>query len=153
MKKIPLTQNQYALVDDADYEELSKHKWYAQWDHHTHSFYARRRIYLPNGTRAQESMHRHILGLERGDSRQGDHLNRKTLDNRRSNIRIVTQIQNQHNTLCGGYGWHKQHKKYRARIGVNGVDKHLGLFDTPDEARAAYLAAKRIYHPSAPLPK
>ena len=29
MKRIPLTQNKFAIIDNEDYEELSKHKWYA----------------------------------------------------------------------------------------------------------------------------
>lgn len=30
MKQIPLTQGMFALVDDENYPELSKYKWYAQ---------------------------------------------------------------------------------------------------------------------------
>jgi len=49
MKKILLTQGQYALVDDADYEELSNFNWYAKWDAHTKSFYAGRYIKIKKG--------------------------------------------------------------------------------------------------------
>ena len=28
MKEIPLTQGKFTIVDDDDYEELSKYKWY-----------------------------------------------------------------------------------------------------------------------------
>ena len=41
MKRIPLTQGQFAIVDDDMYEELSKYKWCAVWDRGTQSFYAR----------------------------------------------------------------------------------------------------------------
>ena len=150
MKRIPLTQGQYALVDDQDFEELSQFKWYAQWAPCTRSFYAARNVRLPNGKDIGVYMHRHILGLERGDKRQADHTNHNTLDNRHSNIRIVTPSQNRQNNRGKGYSWRKATKKYRAYITVNGVQKHLGCFDTPEEARDAYLDAKHTYHPTAP---
>ena len=150
MREIPLTQGQVALVDDADFKELSKHKWCAAWSPRIKSFYAVRGIRLPNGKQTTELMHRRILGLEHGDKRQGDHIDHRTLDNRRSNVRIVTCQENLHNQRAKGYSWRKRAKRYEAYIKVDGVSKHLGYYDDPDEARAAYLAAKREYHPSAP---
>ena len=38
MKTIPLSKNKHAIVDDADYEELSKCNWFA--DKHNSSYYA-----------------------------------------------------------------------------------------------------------------
>ena len=46
MKKIKLTQNKYALVDDNDFEELNKFKWHALKDENT--FYAGRKIWDKN---------------------------------------------------------------------------------------------------------
>ena len=37
--------------------------------------------------------------------------------------------------------------KWKATIKVNGKYKFLGVFQTPEEASAAYLSAKRKYHP------
>ena len=152
MKKIPLTNGQFATVDDEDFKELNQFTWQAQWDADTRSFYAVRGVRLPNGKHVKELMHRRILGLEYGDKRQIDHIAHQTLDNRRANIRIVTPSQNQHNYRCKkGYTWNKSHRKYQAQIGVNGRRIFLGYFDGPQEARAAYLKAKAIYHPSAPI--
>jgi len=151
MQRIPLTQGQFALVDDDDFEELSQFKWHAQWARDTGSYYAVRRIRLPSGTWTKEQMHRRLLGLEYGDRRQVDHTDHQTLDNRRANIRIVTPSENQHNNRGKGYSLHTPTHKYRARITVNATVKHIGYFDTPSEARAAYLAAKRTYHPTAIL--
>jgi len=150
MALIPLTQGQYALVDDEDYEDISQFKWYAVWGPHPRSFYATRNVRLANGKWRQELMHRRILGLERGDKRQCDHIYHNTLDNRRDMIRIVTRGQNQQNRHVKGYCWNKATRKYIAHICADRVQKYLGLYDTPTEARAAYLAAKRQYHPSAP---
>ena len=151
MRRIPLTQGQFALVDDDDYEELNRFKWCAQWSPHTRSFYAVRSVRLLNGKRTTEQMHRRILGLEYGDKREVDHIGHVTLDNRRAHIRIVSQSENQHNHQRRGYYWHAGNQKYIAEITVDGDKKYLGLFATPQEARAAYLVAKPIYHPTAPL--
>ena len=151
MREIPLTQGQVALVDDEDYEDLNQFKWYAHWHRHTKSFYAARGVRLTNGKMRQELMHRRILGLKHGDKRQCDHIYHKTLDNRRDRIRIVTPGENTHNRYCKGYSWDRARHKFLAQIKVGGINKHLGYYDTPAEARAAYLAAKPIYHPTAPL--
>lgn len=140
---IPLTQNQVALVDERDWCELRKSKWYAWWNKHTKSFYAKRIIALERRRTAQY-MHRRILGLEHGDKRQGDHRNHNTLDNRRSNLRIVTSRanhENQRNQSKYGPGVEKVKKNrprpFRARARVDDRTVHIGFFSTPEEARSA----------------
>jgi len=150
MRLILLTKNQHAIVDDSDYEWLMQWKWCAVWKSSTQSFYAARgertgprklnktlRIY----------MHRQILGLERGDKREGDHVNHCTLDNRRSKLRVVTHQQNHFNPkVAKGYTWSERAGKYMAQIVVNGRRKYLGLFITTSEAHHAYLEAKNELH-------
>jgi len=75
-----------------------------------------------------------------------DHINRVTDDDRIENLRDVTNQQNRFNTGARGYYWHKPTQKWLARIRVNGKSIHIGYYDTKEEARAAYLAAKAIYH-------
>jgi hypothetical protein len=59
----------------------------------------------------------------------------------------VTNQQNHFNeTKAKGYCWHKPAKKWMAYIRLNGKGKNLGYYDTEDEARQAYLDAKKIYH-------
>jgi hypothetical protein len=78
---------------------------------------------------------------------QIDHIDRDRTNNKLDNLRLVTYQQNNFNrSKVNGYAWHKQTKKWRARIHLNEKDIHLGLFDTKAEARAAYLAAKEKYH-------
>ena len=69
-------------------------------------------------------------------------------DNRIENLRILNHQQNNCNNLhyVKGYRIDKQSNKYRAQIRINGKQKHLGSYDTPEEARAAYLKAKPLYH-------
>lgn len=92
MRKIPLTQGQYALVDDTDYDWLNQWKWYASLE--KGSYYAVRENTGRNISRIPIRMHRQILGLKRGDKREGDHRDHNTLDNQRHNIRICTHQQN-----------------------------------------------------------
>lgn len=83
-----------------------------------------------------------------------DHINGKTDDNRISNLRVVTNQQNAQNKRTahannshGFLGVSKEGGKWKARIRVDGKEKYLGLFATPDEAHAAYVAAKVAFHP------
>ena len=149
MKKIKLTRSLYAIVDDADYEELSKHKWCAmktKW-----GFYATRKSPKKNGKRHTIRMHRQILGLKHGDPRQGDHQNHNTLDNRRANLRICTNQENSMNqksppdtaSQFKGVSWY--YKKWIAGIKVNGVRKHLGSFVSEKDAALAYNKAAKKY--------
>jgi len=75
-----------------------------------------------------------------------DHINQDKSDNRLENLRWVTTQENSFNTRAKGYHYNKQYKKFQAGIGINGKIKYLGCHDTEDEARAAYLAAKAVYH-------
>ena len=75
-----------------------------------------------------------------------DHIDRDKLNNNIDNLRVVSARQNQFNTNCKGYYWHNKSNKWRAQLQVNGKTNHLGLFDVEQDARNAYLAAKKIYH-------
>ncbi len=145
MKEIPLTQGQMALVDDADYVELSKYKWFAQkncWG----DFYAARKSSMKEGKRFNIYMSRQLLGLDYGDKREGDHQNHNTLDNRRSNIRICTHSQNMRNQKLSlnqtsrfkGVTWSKLYRKWIASIYINGRAKFLGSWDIEEVAALAY---------------
>jgi len=145
MKKIPLTQSQFTIVDGKNCKWLNQYKWYAHWD--GHNFYAIRNGVNKNGKRIPIRMHREILGLKRGDKRQVDHINHKTLDNRECNLRIVDGNQNQWNQKNRkGYWWNNRDKKYQAAISIYGKRIYLGYFNTAKEARKAYLKAKKLYH-------
>ena len=74
-----------------------------------------------------------------------DHINRNRLDNQVSNLRIVSNQQNQWNRNAKGYT--KEGNNYKARIVINNKKIYLGRFDTEEEANNAYLIAKQIHHP------
>lgn len=146
MKQIPLSQGLYALVDATDFDWLSQWKWYA---HRSEGiYYAVRKFKGADGFLHDMCMHRQILGLERGDKQQGDHRNHNTLDNRRGNLRICTQSQNNMNRRSAttsssqfkGVTWDKRVRKWRAQISIKGKNKYLGDFKGEKNAALAYDA-------------
>jgi hypothetical protein len=83
-----------------------------------------------------------------------DHINRNPADNRWINLRVVTQVENGHNqnrlpehNKTGYVGVHHWNGKYRAKLVVNKKQLHLGTFDDPAAASAAYEAAKQTHRP------
>ncbi len=77
-----------------------------------------------------------------------DHLDGNVDNHHPYNLRAVSTSVNQHNQRrAKGYSWSKQRGKWQARISLSGVLISLGLFDTELDARAAYIRAKREYHP------
>lgn len=129
------------LVDDADFEYVSKFKWFLRKVGKT--FYAQRNAKVGE-LRTAIQMHRELLSVPAG--LMVDHKNHNTLDNRRENLRICTQFENQHNqqaTRGGsskykGITWVKKSKKWRTMITTYGYAKHLGLFNNEEEAAMAY---------------
>jgi len=151
---IPLTQGQFATVDPADYNYLSSFKWCALWNKGNASFYACRKSPRINGKQQTIRMHRDILGLLPGDSRVADHINRDTLDNTRSNLRIATCAENNRNSIkrvanvsgMKGVCWHKRAHRWHAQIQIAGKHIHLGYYDSPQLAHNAYCEAALIHH-------
>lgn len=147
MKQIPLTRGKCAIVDDDDYERLMKHKWFAVL--FKNGWYAARCLARNCGKQKTLLMHREIMSPPTG--MQCDHINHNALDNRKSNLRIVTASENQHNcrkrkdNTSGHKGvvYSKAGKKWYAQISVNGGHKYLGSFSDKIAAAHAYDRAAR----------
>ena len=75
-----------------------------------------------------------------------DHIDGNRANNDIRNLRVVTCQQNNFNTCAKGYTWNKPAKKWMAQINLNKKYMYLGCFKTEEEARNAYLEAKKIYH-------
>jgi hypothetical protein len=83
-----------------------------------------------------------------------DHIDRDTLNNSIYNLRDVSRLENTRNkgnntNNTSGYkgvSFYTRLSKYRAQISVQGKNKDLGLFDTPEEASFAYQKAAKLYY-------
>lgn len=136
MKKIPLTQGKYAIVDDSDFAELSKFKWYFR------NGYAVRTM-QKGGKKKTVRMHRIIVKTPIG--MDTDHINRDKLDNRRNNLRICSRAENVANSFRSdntsgfrGIWFNKRLKKWQAGLNKSGKHIYVGIFKNINEAVSAY---------------
>ena len=138
MKEIKLTQGKVALVDDEDYEDLNKYKWYANKDKNT--FYAMRNEII-NGKSRTVMMHRKIMN--NNYNLLTDHIDGNGLNNCKSNLRIVTNRQNSQNRHINksskyvGVYWDKIAMNWKAQIRTN-KKIYLGTFKNEEDAHNAY---------------
>src|SRR5699024_2779496 len=130
-KLIPLTQGQFAKVDNEDFDRLKGINWCAG----------------PLGYVVNKKfgrMHRYIMDCP--EEMVVDHINHDTLDNRKNNLRIATHRQNNFNRTTShesssqykGVSWNNEAIKWSASIRLNGEQIHLGLFKNEKEAAEAY---------------
>lgn len=137
MREIPLVTNRggvlgVALVDDADFELVSRYTWRLLKQRHTS--YARASI---NGQRVY--MHRFLCP----DADEVDHINHDGLDNRRENLRPATHQQNMQNQSVQGDRTYKGITQRSAEcwiafIKLDSLQFHLGSFTSPELAARAY---------------
>lgn len=83
-----------------------------------------------------------------------DHINGDRGDNRLCNLREATRAENNCNrpkpsaNTSGfkGVGWNSQRGRWQAQISLNNKGRHIGFFDDPEEAHAAYCKAAATTH-------
>lgn len=126
------------LIDDEDYEKISKFKWFIN-----KRLYVRRTQYI-NGKEKELRLHRYILNIIDSNIIV-DHINGNTLDNRKCNLRICNNKQNSYNSKkikssskYKGVFWNKVNNKWQAQIHPEGKHIHLGYFDSELDAAKKY---------------
>ena len=165
MKEVTLTRGYVAAVDDDDYDWLMGYSWHAQVmpkgyectrDRLRKRVEARTavRVELPDGNYAYRPTNMHRLIMDAKPGQMIDHINGDTLDNRRENLRFVTNQQNSWNargaktfkgrpTSSRFKGVFKKvcktkysnYEYWVAKIGVNG--KEITVYHGKDEVEAA----------------
>lgn len=144
MKTIDLPNGMTTIVDDDDYESLSKIKWHFHPSKHGHSGYATH--YNGNG----KLLWMHRIVNKTPDGMETDHINRNKLDNRKCNLRTVTSSANRQNKIYKNEldlrGVKKDWNAYVARIRIGGVLVTIGRYKTSLEAALAFdKKAREIY--------
>lgn len=126
------------LIDIEDIEKVLQYRWYKNNKNDIITYVNRKPIML----------HRLIMNFPEG--LQIDHINHNRSDNRKNNLRIVTNAQNQWNTKCvnkfGAKGIELNNGSYLVRISINGKRKYLGRYKNIDDAVNTRLLAEQQYH-------
>jgi hypothetical protein len=140
----------FAMVDADLHPALARHRWSL----HPHGYVLR---YVGGRkNRRCERLHRRVLSLGDGDSRQVDHRNRNKLDNRRANLRTATNAENRQNqgsqagsSRYRGVTWDKSREEWMAQAQLAGKHFHLGRFRSEKRAAEAAAAFRRQHMPFA----
>lgn len=101
----------------------------------------------------------YVYGLWPSDST--DHRSGNKVDDRVVNLRPCTHGENSQNLTARkgsksgllGVSWDKGKGRWHAQITKQYTRKHLGYFNTPEEAHQAYLTAKAQLHTFQPTPR
>jgi hypothetical protein len=146
MKEIPLTKGYVALVDDEDFERVSKFKWYA--------LVLPRKVYAAHKNNTDSFyLHRFILGVT-DPKTQIDHEDHNGLNCQKHNLRIATKSQNGGNmrkhsdyttSRFKGVYWDSQSKKWQSQIIVQRKRIRLGGHHSEEAAARSYDAAARLH--------
>lgn len=159
MKKIPLTGinkvtrkrevTEYTMVDDEDFEWLSKYKWSLKGSGHVNAKPPKSKTIMM-----------HVIIMEKyfgklPDGMVNDHKNNVKTDNQKHNLRRCTYQENSLNRIrhaknetstYKGVNYRSDSGKYRVRIMVNGRQISLGQYATEIEAAIVYNRAAKKYH-------
>lgn len=141
MKRIPLTQGKFAIVDDEDYEGLMQWKWYAQRNR-------------PARLENNKTVFMYRVINKTPDGMYTDHINGNPLDNQKINLRSVTYVQNSVNrkgrtntfSKYKGVYWCKKRKKWVARLISNKKTIFFSRFKSEILAAKAYNKAAIELH-------
>lgn len=138
-KKVPVGKEEFAIVDDEDFDLVSKYVWQpAVSGSGTGLVYAVTKL----------RMHRLIMQAPPG--MMVDHINGDPLDNRRANLRLCTNAENQQNTPARkgssrfkGVSFNARRKKWYGTFTYNGDFFYCGSWDDEEECARAVDKKRR----------
>ena len=156
MGRIVLNGDVECLVDSEDMSRLKDHRWHYKKSGKYSPGYAATNTVV-NGKKTTITMHRFLLGLNHFDKKIVDHIDRNSLNNSKSNLRLVTMQENNMNRAgwgkpsssnYKGVGWCPSHKKWKAFLMIDKKTKNLGRFSCEKKAALAYNKAVKELHGS-----
>lgn len=137
------------LVDKDEFDKLNNfnYKWHLLWAECTKSYYAKATEYkgIINGKASYRTVLLHRFVTDCPSDMTVDHLNYNTLDNRKSNLKIVTLDDNNKNrqnkanrnstTGVRNVCYSKSYGKYIVQFQINGKNTLMGMFNTLQDAK------------------
>jgi hypothetical protein len=129
-------------------------KWTPWWNKCTKSYYVQGHLRLGVNKKTKIYLHRYLTDAPKGQF--VDHENNDTLDNRRSNLRFVTNAENQQNRKSTpsdnksgvlGVSWNRNKNKWQCHIKANGKNMYLGLYDDLEVAKRVVEDARKRHMP------
>lgn len=146
LHRIELSQGFFSIIDECDLDILSSKSWFLKRHKGKDTLYAHANLRREDRSWGTILMHRFIMNAATGQ--MVDHINGDGLDNRRSNLRFVTNQQNQfnskpHGALSGykGVCLDVRTNRWQTKIRVDKKDLSIGTFATKEEAALAYNRA------------
>lgn len=150
--------NLEAIIDLSDFDLVNSvnGRWCASEDKRCNITYCVLKITNSNNKSSTLKIHRFITDAQKG--MQVDHLNHNGLDNRRSNLRVVTDAENKQNwvkpkknkqdkNLPVGVVYEKNKNSWIVRLHKDNDDIYLHSFATKDLAIKAHKYARAYYLP------
>jgi hypothetical protein len=129
------------FYDEVDDELVRSHTWAVT---RIANLYVLTSIKTSKGVWTKQYLHRMITNAPKG--KVVDHIDRNTLNNMRSNLRVCSQSLNTLNQYCVGQSGfpnvNKVGRRFRSSITFEGKHFHGGYFDTPEEAHAKAVSMK-----------
>lgn len=142
------SKNEIFYFDKEDYDEIKEYSWYKD-----SLGYISTNISVPDVSKRQISVKMHRLVMNAHKNQMVDHIYHVKYDNRKSQLRIVTNQQNQFNsslhknntTGITGVYWHKNKQKWESLICYNKKIIYLGMYDDFNEAVRVRKEAEEKY--------
>ena len=127
------------IIDPEDFEKIKDKSFFL----HTGGYVA-----------SSKKQYLHRILMNPPDDKMVDHINGNKLDNRKSNLRVCSNQENQMNTRkqknnksgFKGVYFDKQRNKFKAQIMIDGKNKNLGLFENPEDAYKKYCEFAKKFH-------
>ena len=138
------TNNEIFYFDLEDYDIINKYTWRIN----SHGYVIAQMRDEANNSQRTISMHRLVMRVDNSNI-YVDHIHHNRNDNRKSQLRLVSPLQNAQNhkpySKHQGVYWHKNKNKWEALIGFNGENIYLGMYDSYEDALNARLEAEDYY--------